>query len=126
MYILARHVQLVCGLCLAISLAAIGAARAADPDQVQQLKTTHKCPLCHLEEAKLSGLQLQGSDLSGANLSNAELYGTNLKGANLSGTIFQGANLKMADLSGATDASLSDAQTDERTICPSGDHGPCQ
>ena len=112
--------------CAAVVLATISTADASNPDHIAQLKSTNSCPQCNLEEAQLSGLTLSGADLSGANLANAQLYGTNLSGANLAGTIFQGANLMMANLSGAKDAALADAKTDERTICPSGDHGPCQ
>ena len=120
-----RFVRAMSILCSAVVLVA-GPATAANPDHVEQLKNTGKCPGCNLEEAKLSGLRLSGADLSGANLANAELYGTLLQGANLAGAVLQGANLRMANLSGALDAALGGAQTDERTTCPNGDPGPCQ
>ncbi len=110
----------------AIVLGVIGTAVAADDALVQQLRATGKCTLCDLSGAQLSGVNLQGADLTGSDLHDAQLYGTNLRGAKLAGTIFQGADLKMADLTGATDAALAGAITDERTICPSGDAGPCQ
>ena len=118
--------RLIVSFCAAAALATIGTAFAANPDHIEQLKNTNACSLCNLEEAQLSGFTFSGADLSGANLANAQMYGTNLSGANLAGAILQGANLRMANLTGAKDAALSGAQTDERTICPSGDHGPCQ
>jgi len=110
----------------ALVLGAIGTAVAADDALVEQLRQTGKCTLCDLSGAQLSGFNLQGVDLTGSDLHDAVLYGTNLRGAKLAGTILQGADLRLADLTGATDAALVDAQTDERTTCPSGDHGPCQ
>jgi hypothetical protein len=117
------HARLIVFFCLA-ALGAIGTAIAANPDHVQQLRETKSCPGCDLTDAQLSGAQLAGSDLSGANFSNANLYGANLSGANLSGAVLNGADLKLANLTGAVDADLSGAQTDERTICPSGNAGP--
>lgn len=121
-----RRTCVVLGLCVAITLGAIGTALAADADHVEQLLRTNTCPLCDLSDAALGGKPLTGADLSGANLLNAVLYGANLQGANLAGAILSGADLKMADLTGAVEAALADAETDERTICPNGFNGPCQ
>lgn len=121
-----RRSRLILGFCVAITLSVIGTALAANADHVEQLLRTNKCPLCDLSDAALGGKQLAGADLSGANLFNAVLYGANLRGANLAGAILSGTNLKMADLTGATAAAFAGAQTDERTICPNGLHGPCQ
>jgi uncharacterized protein YjbI with pentapeptide repeats len=111
---------------LAAAMITIVVAATADPAQLEQLRTTKKCGQCNLEGATVSGWDLSGADLSGANLANAQLYGTRLQGANLAGTILQGANLGMANLKGATDADLSQAQTDEHTTCPNGNAGPCR
>jgi len=113
--------------CLTAMLLAVlvSAAAAANPDQLQQLRETKSCAGCDLTDAQLSGAQLQGADLSGANLSNANLYGANLSGANLAGAVLNGVDLKLANLDGATDANLAGADTDTRTICPSGNAGPC-
>ena len=122
---MSRQTCVVLAFCAAIALGAIGTAIAANADQLQQLKETHKCASCDLTDAQLSGLQLQGADLSGANLSNATFYGTNLAGANLAGAVLNGANFRLANLGGALDADLSGAITDAGTVCPSGDPGPC-
>jgi len=111
---------------IAVVLGLIGTAFAADDALIQQLRETRKCTLCDLSGAQLSGFNLEGVDLSGSDLHDARMYGTNLRGATLAGTILDGADLKLADLTGATDAALAGAITDDRTICPSGDHGPCQ
>jgi len=113
-------------LFIAIALGAIGTAIAANADQVQQLLSTKKCSLCDLSDAQLGGKPLAGADLSGANLSNAVLYGTDLRGANLAGAVLNGANLKAANLTGAAGAAFAGTETDDRTICPSGNAGPCQ
>lgn len=96
-------------------------ADAANPEDVQRLKTTKRCERCDLSGANLSGLDLSGAkvmdsdltnaNLSGANLVNAELMIANasranfakarLTNANLSGTVFVGANLSYADIRGA-------------------------
>jgi uncharacterized protein YjbI with pentapeptide repeats len=111
---------------IAVVLALIGSAFAADDALIQKLRDTRKCTLCDLSGAQLSGFNLEGVDLSGSDLHDARMYGTNLRAANLAGAILDGADLKLADLTGATDAALAGAITDDRTICPSGDHGPCQ
>jgi uncharacterized protein YjbI with pentapeptide repeats len=108
----------------ALVAGAVGSAIAANPDQIQQLMKTRECPGCDLTDATLMGAGLPGADLTGANLSNANLYGANLQGANLTGAVFNGANLKLANLAGATGADLSGAETDDRTTCPDGNHGP--
>jgi len=119
------NARLILCLSIAAALGVMATARASDPNHVEQLRTTGKCPLCDLTEENLSGVPLEGADLSGANLTNAIMYDSNLRGANLAGAILSGANLWMADLTGAVDAQLADAQTDARTICPDGSAGPC-
>jgi uncharacterized protein YjbI with pentapeptide repeats len=109
----------------AIVCAAATVLFAANPDHIQQLKSTGACPRCDLYEASLGGWQGEGADLSGANLVNADLYGANLRGANLAGALLDGANLRLADLTGASGAVLSTAHTDQRTTCPDGTAGPC-
>jgi len=70
-----------------------------------------------LREADLSGVDLQGFDLShidlsGANLNKADLFFANLSGANLSETDLSEANLSHTDLSGALLSETSLANTD--------------
>ena len=108
-------------------LGVIAYARAANPDQVQQLKDTNSCVSCDLTDANLMGLGLEGAELTGSNLSSANLYGANLRGANLTGAVLNGANLRLADLDGAIGADLAGAETDDRTRCPDGNRGTgCQ
>ena len=115
----------VLGFCAALVLALAGTVFAANDAHVRQLRETGSCPGCDLTDALIGTVGLDGADLSGANLSNAVLYASSLRGANLSGAVLNGTDLKMADLTGAVGAELSGALTDERTTCPSGDHGPC-
>lgn len=106
---------------------------AADQADVAQLLEQGSCPHCDLSGAQLSTYSNEnGADLYGANLSDANLYRAVLRGANLRGADLSGANLGHVDLSGAdlTGASLLDADvmmvvTDETTICPDGNTGPC-
>lgn len=76
-------------------------AQAANPDHLNQLRRTKKCPGCDLSYANLGGRNLQGADLSGANLNAANLRGANLKGANLTGANLNLTNLTRANLTGA-------------------------
>jgi len=108
-----------------------GVARAADPDQVDQLRRTRSCRACDLSGAQLAGTDLQAADVRGTNLSNADLSSANLYraifvGADMTGASLSGANLSGADLRGARGLSLTGATTNEQTYCPGGQHGPCQ
>ena len=104
----------------------LGTARASDPAHVAQLVATRSCANCDLSGEDLSGFVLAKSDLSGADLSTAKLYKADLSGANLKNTIFTAANLSGANLTGATDANLTGATTDAKTICVDGTAGPCK
>lgn len=92
---------------LALGLSTISTAVAAENfDDLNQLLSSKKCPLCDLRGAglvmiNLSRADLTGADLSGANLSGADLTGANLAGANLTGASLHGANLSGANLNGA-------------------------
>ncbi|HXD74984.1 MAG TPA: pentapeptide repeat-containing protein [Vicinamibacterales bacterium] len=121
-----KRTALVIGMAALAGIGLTKTTRAFDPDQVEQLKTTHKCVQCDLSDAQLNAFDLDNADLSGANLYRAQLYGAHLRGANLAGAILDEANLKLANLSGATDAALAGAVTDERTVCPDGSNGPCR
>jgi hypothetical protein len=44
----------------------------------------------------------------------------------LTGAILDRTNLEMTDLTGAVGAQLQSAHTDQRTICPDGNAGPCR
>jgi uncharacterized protein YjbI with pentapeptide repeats len=74
----------------------------------QSTKTTWKEAV---EEAKKSGADLRGADLSLANLRGADLSLANLRGADLRGADLRGANLSEANLRGADlrGANLSEA-----------------
>ena len=111
---------------IALSLLAVATVRAANPEDVERAKSTGSCVNCDLREAMLGGLQFSGGNFSGANFNGAVLYGTNLSNADLSGATLDGADLKAANLAGAINAVLGTAETDERTVCPSGANGPCQ
>ena len=106
--------------------AGLAASQPANPEHVERLKTTLRCPDCNLREAALGGLQLENAQLQNADLSGAFLYGANLRGADLTGAILNDADLEMADLTGAIGATLGAAKTDSRTTCPDGSAGPCQ
>ncbi len=119
--------SILLGAALSISALLAGAAtlQAQNPDDVQQLLSTRKCPGCDLQNAQLVGVNLNRADLTGANLSGAFLYGTTPHGAALKGAKFAGADLGGADLRDARDANLTGAKTNEYTTCPNGKHGPC-
>lgn len=90
----------------ALTLSGAPLANAANFDDLQQLLSTRRCPLCDLRGAglvmvNLTRADLTGADLSGANLSGADLTGANLSGANLTGASLNGANLSGANLNGA-------------------------
>src|ERR687885_3008215 len=74
---------LLVSTCL-ISQGLATAAHAANPQHLEQLRTTNSCPKCDLRDAQLTAANLQKADLSGANLDGANLDGANLRGANLS------------------------------------------
>ena len=99
---------------------------AADPVHLEQVRLTHDCRQCDLTDADLRGRTLRGADLRETHFDRANLYKAELRGARLKGASFRGANLSGANLQGATGANLSDAFTDEWTVCPSGVAGPCR
>lgn len=117
----ARLLAIVSALALTVS-----AAVAVTPENAERLKATGSCPGCDLIGAELQGTQLVNADLSGANLTDADLYTANLSGANLSGANLDGANLRWVNMTGATGAVFGTASTDQRTICPDGNAGPCE
>jgi uncharacterized protein YjbI with pentapeptide repeats len=90
----------------------------------------------NLASQELSGLNLSFASLKRANLSNArlnytDLTGTDLRGANLTGGQINGANLSGAKLTGInlTDVAFEPTKlpkTDEETICPNNQKGPCK
>ena len=93
-------------LTLTLAMALAPTAIASNFQDLSQLLSTKKCPLCDLRGAglvmvNLSRADLTGADLSGANLSQADLTGANLAGANLTGASLFGANLSGANLNGA-------------------------
>jgi uncharacterized protein YjbI with pentapeptide repeats len=79
-----------------------------------------------LSGAQLAGLTVELADLRNANLSDASLYKVRLRSANLTGANLSGANFTGAFLQGARGANLSVAITDETTVCPNGEAGPCR
>ena len=85
-----------------------------------------------LKNANLSYANLTGADLSYANLVDAKLVGANLQQANLTSAELQGADLSTADLQGATldVVALSGAKLDnavwlDGSICAPGSTGQC-
>lgn len=93
-------------LALSLATALAPTAIANNFQDLSQLLSTKRCPLCDLRGAglvmvNLSRADLTGADLSGANLSQADLTGANLAGANLTGASLFGANLSGANLNGA-------------------------
>lgn len=107
----------------------MGAARAANPDHLQQLRLVNACEGCDLAGADLSGqtfisANLAGADLSGANLRNADLSLSNLENANLEGANFTsaylyGVNLKNTALADSTfvQTTLRSAQIEGANFC---------
>ncbi len=81
---------------------------AANPADVEKLKTEMTCERCDLQGADLRSIKrfdegklfmcqscdLRGADLRGMNLSNAFLWHADLTGANLEGTILTGAIMR--------------------------------
>lgn len=103
------HILAASALMLPFNL--VAPARAANPEQVQQLLKTNQCPRCDLSGADLSGMNLFGANLAGANLNGAKLNRANLgfanlleaylKEAQLQDTYLYMATLTQADLSKA-------------------------
>lgn len=58
-------------------------------------------PLAFLPKAKVSGIDLEGAELTVADMRKSHLVGANLRKSNLEGTDLSGADLTRADLSGA-------------------------
>lgn len=79
-----------------------------------------------LARAAMTGAGFYGADLSNANLAGADLSKAVLSFADLTNTNLAGANLEGAVLSGAKDASLATAKTNDTTVCPDGQAGPCR
>lgn len=150
-----KVVRLLGGLGLAGMLAlasgqVLGAQRQdpQDPQEVaraqakEKLLSTRACVECDLAGVSFwKGADLRGVDLARASMAGAGLYGADLSNANLAGadlskavlsfadlknTNLAGANLEGAVLSGAKDASLATAKTNDTTVCPDGQAGPCR
>jgi len=95
-----------CLFALTVTMTLAPMAIASNFQDLSQLLSTKRCPLCDLRGAglvmvNLARADLTGADLSGANLSQADLTGANLAGANLTGASLFGANLTGANLNGA-------------------------
>lgn len=92
--------------------------KAENPDPIQQLRQTNKCPNCDLSGADLTGTRLAEADLSGANLSGARLGGPGVIAADLRYANFKGADLSGADLRGVIleGANLSDAKLEKAML----------
>ena len=73
-----------------------------------------------LQDAKLSGANLNGADLSNADLRGARLDYADLRGANLSNSNLSGADLRGADLDGAVLHGTNLQGADLRSIETSG------
>ena len=97
----------------------------ADEASEQKLKATKQCVGCELINADLTGAGLSGANLTDADLRGATFYGADLTNATFTNANLTGTNLSNANLRGARGASLSLAQTNERTTCPNGQAGPC-
>jgi len=54
---------------------------AFDPEHLEQLEETNKCPKCDLSNANLEGASLWRANLKEANLAYASLQRANLQGA---------------------------------------------
>ena len=88
-------------LILALALTLPLSVGAFNPEDLERLKKTNKCPNCDLSGADLLGAILWDSNLEKANLGFANLQGAKLNAANLQGAFLVYANLKGADLTGA-------------------------
>ena len=108
------------------------------PEDLEQLKTTKKCPGCDLRGADLHGIDLSDSNLEGANLMGANLEGVhledvilddascekaNLKNAKLHGTSMDHASIDEADFTGAD---LQDVVWIDGRVCKKGSIGVCK
>jgi len=80
---------------------------AENLNELNQLLSTQKCPLCDLSGSGLVLSNLTGAELQGANLTNANLSQANLTNADLSDADLRGASLYRANL---TNANLSNAK----------------
>jgi uncharacterized protein YjbI with pentapeptide repeats len=76
-------------------------AWAANPDHINQLESTGKCPGCDLSGASFVGIDLADAQLQNAKLNGANFAGANLSGANFTGVSAVGANFLGADMQGA-------------------------
>jgi len=61
---------------------------AFDPEHLEQLEETNKCPKCDLSNANLEGASLWRANLERANLKEANLAYVSLQRANLQGAKF--------------------------------------
>ena len=97
---------------LAIALISYTPTAIADNiEHVNRALSTNKCQKCDLSNAglvfaKLSGVDLTGSNLREANLSRADLSFANLRNVDFRGASLLGANLNGADLTGANLSSV--------------------
>ncbi len=94
--------------------------QAENPQHLEQLLNTNKCPRCDLHRASLvlsdlRNADLRGADLRGANLSRARLEEADLRGADLRGAVLVGADLTLTDLRGAQLEGVQLAEVDLRT-----------
>ena len=111
---------------LVVGTSAFVGAHFADPQQVQRLFRTGKCPGCDLQDANLSGLTAMNGDLKGADLRGAKAYKANLRFADLTNANLTGTDFTGADLKKTIGAQLAGATTDTTTTCPDGTAGPCR
>ncbi|MGF1600932.1 MAG: hypothetical protein GFH24_608378n25 [Chloroflexi bacterium AL-N5] len=88
-------------------------AQAENPDHVQKLLKSGRCPKCDLSGADLAAANLRKADLQGADLSNANLNLADLTRANLSEANLTGASLAFTDF---TDAVLTSAQLNDAVL----------
>jgi uncharacterized protein YjbI with pentapeptide repeats len=106
-----KYPALVILILLPLGLASV--AQAENPEQVQKLLKTGRCPNCDLSGADLSAASLRRANLQGADLSNANLNLADLTRANLSQANLTGASLSFTDFTGAV---LDNAQLKDATL----------
>lgn len=100
----------------------LGAASRAEEGFIKILgasgETLLKHPCDSLEDAILTGKDLQGANLVNANLRRAKLSRANLTNASLRGAILEGANLSHANMNGANlrEAALDGADLSGATL----------
>ena len=97
-YKMRAHTGIIRFMLLIFFISASVNAFAFEEADLNQLKSSNRCPQCNLQGANLSWMDLQGANLQGANMLAASLEGAVLHGVNFAASNLRAANLRGTDL----------------------------